>query len=152
MKLDLYPHASRRSAVLAPNGVVATSQPLAAQAGLAILQRGGSAVDAIIATAAALTVLEPTSNGIGSDAFALVWDGTSLHGLNASGRSARALDHGALAHEGQGAMPQRGWSSVTVSGAPAAWGDLHQRFGRLDFDALLAPALSPDDPAGEQQP
>ncbi|HSR55576.1 MAG TPA: gamma-glutamyltransferase, partial [Alphaproteobacteria bacterium] len=86
MNLSHYPYASRRMPVLSDNGAVATSQPLAAQAGLRALQSGGSAVDAAIATAAALTVLEPTSNGIGSDAFAIVWDGKRLHGLNASGR------------------------------------------------------------------
>ena len=141
MKLDLYPHASRRSVVLAPNGVVATSQPLAAQAGLDVLRRGGTAVDAIVATACALTVLEPTSNGIGSDAFALIWDGSQLHGLNASGRSPAALDRDVLAREGRGAVPKRGWSAVTVPGAPAAWGDMHAQFGRLDFGQLMAPAI-----------
>ena len=73
--------------VMACNGMVATSQPLAAQAGLMMLQQGGNAVDAALATAVALTVLEPTSNGIGGDAFALVWDNGRLHGLNASGRA-----------------------------------------------------------------
>ncbi len=86
MNLTDYPHASRRSAVLAANGVVATSQPLAASAGLAILEKGGNAVDAALATAIALTVLEPTANGIGSDTFAIIWDGERLHGLNGSGR------------------------------------------------------------------
>ncbi len=80
-----------RTPLLAANGVVATSQPLAAQAGLQMLQAGGSAVDAAVATAAALTVLEPVSNGIGGDAFALVWDGGKLHGLNGSGRAPAAL-------------------------------------------------------------
>src|ERR1700716_2411834 len=84
-----FPYPSRRMPVLARN-VVATSQPLAAQAGLRMLLRGGNAVDAAIATAAALTVVEPDMNGIGSDAFALVWNGKSLHGLNASGRAPRA--------------------------------------------------------------
>jgi len=80
----VYP--SRRSPVLASN-IVATSQPLAAQAGLSMLAAGGNAADAAIATAIALTVVEPTGNGVGSDAFALIWDGERLHGLNASGRS-----------------------------------------------------------------
>src|SRR5690242_2291715 len=82
--LTAFPYPSRRSPVLASHGVVATSQPLAAQAGLSMLQQGGSAVDAIVATAIALTVVEPTSNGIGGDNFALVWDGSTLHGLNGS--------------------------------------------------------------------
>jgi gamma-glutamyltranspeptidase len=80
-------YASRRMPVLANQGVVATSEPLAAQAGLRMLQSGGNAVDAAIATAITLTVVEPTSNGIGSDAFALVWDGTQMYGLNGSGRA-----------------------------------------------------------------
>jgi len=83
-------------------GAVATSHPLAAQIGLRILQEGGNAVDAAVATAAALTVLEPTSNGIGGDAFALVWDGKKLHGLNASGRAPMALSPEVLAAQGRG--------------------------------------------------
>jgi gamma-glutamyltranspeptidase/glutathione hydrolase len=80
-----HPYPSRRSMVFARKGMVATSQPLAAQAGLEILKKGGNAVDAAIATAACLTIVEPTSNGIGGDAFALVWSKGKLHGLNASG-------------------------------------------------------------------
>src|SRR5947209_20083795 len=87
LSLGEFPYRSRRMPVLATRGVVATSEPLAAQAGLSMLQRGGNAVDAAIATAIALTVVEPTSNGIGADAFALVWDGSQLHGLNGSGRA-----------------------------------------------------------------
>ena len=84
-----FPYPSQRMPVLAAN-VVATSQPLAAQAGLHMLQAGGNAADAIVATAIALTVVEPVMNGIGSDAFALLWDGSTLHGLNASGHSPAA--------------------------------------------------------------
>ncbi len=144
MQLDLstLPYASARQPLLASRGVVATSQPLAAQAGLAMLQRGGSAVDAAIAAAAALTVLEPTSNGIGGDAFALVWDGAALHGLNGSGRAPAALTAEAVRARGHTSMPTRGWLSVTVPGAPAAWRDLHGRFGRLPFAALFEPAVS----------
>ncbi|MEO8009062.1 MAG: gamma-glutamyltransferase, partial [Betaproteobacteria bacterium] len=104
-----FPYASRRMPVLARN-VVATSQPLAAQAGLRMLLRGGNAVDAAIATAATLTVVEPVMNGIGSDAFALVWDGESLHGLNASGRSPAAWSAERFA--GHEKMPGLGWDSV----------------------------------------
>ncbi|MFC4455528.1 gamma-glutamyltransferase family protein [Deinococcus sonorensis] len=118
--------------------MVATSQPLAAQAGLSILQAGGNAVDAAIATAAALTVVEPTSNGIGGDAFALVWHGGQLHGLNASGGAPAALSLDALPG---GQMPVHGWLPVTVPGAVRGWADLHQRFGRLPFEQLLAPAI-----------
>lgn len=141
MNLNDYPYASQRMPVLADNGAVATSQPLAAQVGIKTLQAGGSAVDAAIATAAALTVLEPTSNGIGSDAFAIVWDGEKLHGLNGSGRWPKASSAAALRVQGLSAVPERGWASVTVPGAPAAWHELHARFGRLEMSALLEPAL-----------
>lgn len=143
MQMDLAarPYATWRTPLIAGNGVVATSHPLAAQAGLAILQRGGSAVDAAIATATALTVLEPTSNGIGGDAFALVWDRGKLHGLNGSGRAPAALSRERVLHEGRGAMPMTGWLPVTVPGAPALWADLHARFGRLPFAETLAPAI-----------
>jgi gamma-glutamyltranspeptidase/glutathione hydrolase len=127
---------------MACNGIVATSQPLAAQAGLRILQQGGNAVDAAIATAVALAVLEPTSNGIGSDAFALVWDGAQLHGLNASGRAPAALSAASLRDQGYEKMPANGWLPVTVPGAPAAWGDLQQRFGRLSLAEIMAPTIA----------
>lgn len=144
MKLNLsaLPYPSVRQPLIAPHGVVATSQPLAAQAGLAMLQRGGNAVDAAIATAAALTVLEPTSNGIGGDAFALVWDGAKLHGLNGSGRAPAALTLDLLRQRGHETLPARGWLPVTVPGAPATWRDLHQRFGKLRFATLFDPAIS----------
>ena len=144
MYLDLsaLPYPSSRQPVFAPHGVVATSQPLAAQAGLSMLQRGGNAVDAAIATAAALTVVEPTSNGIGADAFALVWDGTALHGLNGSGRSPEALSMDVVRRRGYETMPTRGWLPVTVPGAPAAWRDLHRRFGKLPFQTLFEPAIT----------
>ena len=142
MALTDYPFASRRSALLAANGVVATSQPLAASAGLAMLARGGNAVDAALATAIALTVLEPTSNGIGSDAFVILWDGEKLHGLNGSGRWPGALSAESLRDRAHAHMPERGWASVTVPGAPALWHDLHARFARLSIEELVAPAIS----------
>ncbi|MGI8747882.1 MAG: gamma-glutamyltransferase family protein, partial [Deinococcus sp.] len=128
-----------RQPVYARQGMVATSQPLAAQAGLSILRAGGNAVDAAIASAAALTVVEPTSNGLGGDLFALVWDGGELHGLNASGVAPAALNLGALPG---GVMPALGWLPVTVPGAVRGWADLHGRFGRLDFAQVLAPAIA----------
>ncbi|MCK4263023.1 MAG: gamma-glutamyltransferase family protein [Dehalococcoidia bacterium] len=132
------PHGSSRMPVLAGN-VVATSQPLAAQAGLRMLQNGGNAVDAAVATAIALTVVEPTMNGIGGDAFAMVWDGSSLHGLNASGRSPAAWDFQHFsAFE---SMPVVGWDSVTVPGAVSSWVELSSRFGRLPFRNLFEPAI-----------
>ncbi len=132
------PYAWPRKPVLATN-VVCTSQPLAAQAGLRMLVEGGSAVDAAIATAIALTVVEPVSNGIGSDAFAIVWDGRQLHGLNASGRSPAAWTP---EYFGDNGVPLLGWNSVTVPGAVSAWVELHAKFGRLPFDRLFEPAIS----------
>ncbi len=142
MNLDLATYPTRRTPLVASNGVVATSHPLAAQAGLAMLQAGGTAVDAAVATAAALTVLEPTSNGIGSDAFAIIWDGERLHGLNGSGRAPAALTPEAVNRAGYAEMPATGWLPVTVPGAPAAWQDLHSRFGRLPFEQVLGPAIA----------
>ena len=132
------PYPSRRSPVMAAN-LVATSQPLAVQAGLAMLARGGNAVDAAIATAMALTVVEPTGNGLGSDAFAILWDGRRLHGLNASGRSPAAWTPDRF--RGAAAMPELGWDSVTVPGAVSAWVALARRFGRLPLPVLAEPAI-----------
>jgi gamma-glutamyltranspeptidase/glutathione hydrolase len=132
------PYASRRSPVLACNAVAA-SQPLAAQAGLRMLLAGGNAVDAAIATAIALTVVEPTMNGIGSDAFAIVWDGKKLHGLNGSGHSPRAWNPSRFA--GRARMPTEGWDSVTVPGAVSAWVSLSDSLGALPFKKLFEPAI-----------
>ncbi len=132
-----FPYASQRMPVLARN-CVATSQPLAAQAGLRMMLKGGNAVDAILATAISLTVLEPTSNGIGSDAFAILWDGKKLHGLNASGRSPAGWTPDRFKGP---AMPVRGWDSVTVPGAVMAWRDLSEKFGKLPFADLFEPAI-----------
>jgi gamma-glutamyltranspeptidase / glutathione hydrolase len=121
---------------------VATSHPLAAQAGMQMLQRGGNAVDAIIATAAAKTVTEPCSNGLGSDAFCILWDGRQLHGLNASGGAPAAWtpDYFRRKYGQAERPPMRGWDSVTVPGAVAAWVALSERFGRLPFADLMEPA------------
>jgi gamma-glutamyltranspeptidase / glutathione hydrolase len=134
------PFPFSRQSVMGANGAVATSQPLAAQAGMAMLQRGGNAIDAAIATAIALTVVEPTSNGIGADAFALVWADGALHGLNASGRAPELLTAAACA--GYDQIPEHGWVPVTVPGAVSAWFTLHERFGRLPFAALFEPAIA----------
>ncbi|MCO5107751.1 MAG: gamma-glutamyltransferase family protein [Burkholderiaceae bacterium] len=131
---------SVRTPLFARN-VVATSQPLAAQAGLRMLLGGGNAVDAAIATAAALTIVEPVSCGLGSDAFAIVWDGAALHGLNASGPAPAAWDVAYFRRRHGDAVPMRGWDSVTVPGAVAGWAALHAKFGRLPFDALFGPAV-----------
>jgi gamma-glutamyltranspeptidase/glutathione hydrolase len=136
-------YPSRRSPVFARN-VVSTSHPLGAQAGLKMLQQGGNAVDAAIAAAAVMTVVEPCSNGLGSDMFCILWDGKSLQGLNASGCAPQAWTpdyfrrkYGADAKT----PPKRGWDSVTVPGAVGGWMALHKRHGRLAFGDLMAPAI-----------
>lgn len=143
MKMDAlkYKYPSRRTLVYGSRGMTATTQPLAAQAGLEMLRRGGNAVDAAVATAACLTVVEPTSNGIGGDAFALVWTGGKLHGLNSSGHAPSLADADELLNGGWEKMPLYGWKAVTVPGAPAAWAALNAKFGRLPLDVLLEPAI-----------
>ena len=138
ISLEGYPYPSTRMPVLARN-VVATSQPLAAQAGLRMLLQGGNAADAAIAAAITLTVVEPTSNGIGGDAFALVWNGRKLYGLNGSGRSPQAWSLEQYAGSSQ--MPSLGWGAVTVPGAVDAWVKLSQKFGQLPFAELFGPAI-----------
>ena len=144
MKYDplSYPYASRRNLVYGTKGMVATSQPLAAQAGLDMLKQGGNAVDAAIATAACLTVVEPSGNGIGSDAFAIVHMDGKMYGLNASGPAPKSLTLESLKKAGYDKIPKFGIIPVTVPGAPAAWVSLSQRFGRLPFKQLLEPAIS----------
>jgi gamma-glutamyltranspeptidase/glutathione hydrolase len=132
---------SSRPPAIAARGMVATSQPDAVRVGLHTLEAGGNAVDAAIAMAVTLTVFEPTSNGIGGDAFALVWDGAALHGYNGSGRSAASHTLDLMQQSGHDSMPTRGWHTVTVPGAPATWADLHARFGRRPFGDLLRPAV-----------
>jgi gamma-glutamyltranspeptidase/glutathione hydrolase len=133
-----YPYPSQRMPLIADN-VVATSQPLAASAGLQMLARGGNAVDAALATAISLTVVEPCMNGIGGDAFALIWDGKTLHGLNASGRAPGGWSRDYFSKYQR--MPMRGWDSVTVPGTVSAWRAMSERFGSLPFEDLFEPAL-----------
>ncbi|ASJ73777.1 gamma-glutamyltransferase family protein [Granulosicoccus antarcticus] len=133
------PYVSQRSATMADNMVVA-SQPLAGQAGLSMLAQGGNAVDAAITAAITLTQVEPTGNGLGSDAFAIVWDGKQLHGLNASGRSPQSWKPDRFA--ATGSIPDRGWETVTVPGAVAGWVELHKKLGKLPFQKLFEPAIS----------
>ncbi|MFC2947335.1 gamma-glutamyltransferase family protein [Virgibacillus sediminis] len=137
-----YPYALTRNTVYAKKGMVATSQPLASQAGLEILKKGGNAIDAAIATAACLTVVEPTSNGIGGDAFALVWTKGKLHGLNANGRSPKNISLEKLKEAGMEEIPAHGWIPVTVPGAPSAWAELSDRFGKLSLKEVLQPAIT----------
>ncbi|MDR4307999.1 gamma-glutamyltransferase family protein [Chelatococcus sambhunathii] len=124
--------------------VVSTSHPLGAQAGLRMIHQGGNAVDAAIAAAAVMALVEPCSNGLGSDAFCILWDGTRLHGLNGSGGAPAAWTPDYFARkygEGRERPPVRGWDSVTVPGAIGSWVALSERFGRLPFADLLAPAI-----------
>ena len=154
-------YPSRRSVVYGKNGMVCTSQTLAAQAGLDILKKGGNAIDAAIATAISLTVLEPPSNGIGSDLFALVWYKGRLYGLNGSGPAPAALTRdkvldslkageikkewetskGIVNNLSASDMPDHGWETVTVPGAPASWKALHERFGAAEFGTLFDSAI-----------
>ncbi len=139
MELDFdAPYPSGRSPVCARN-VVATSQPLATQAGLDVLRCGGNAVDAAVAAAITLTVVEPDNNGVGGDAFCQVWDGERLIGLNASGRSPAGWTRERFA--GRITMPRLGWDAVTVPGAVSAWVALSERFGRLPFPRLFEAAV-----------
>jgi gamma-glutamyltranspeptidase / glutathione hydrolase len=133
-----FPYTSQRMPLLARN-VVSTSQPLASAAGMLMLARGGNAVDAALATAIALTVVEPCMNGIGGDAFAILWDGTQLHALNASGRAPRRWTPEHFSR--YQAMPLRGWDAVTVPGTVSAWRILSDRFGTIPFAELFEPAL-----------
>ena len=139
--LQEYPSESRRTVSVARNGMVATSQHIAAQAGLEILKMGGNAVDAAVATAACLTVVEPTSNGIGSDAFAIIWHNNEIYGLNASGPAPMGISAEKLAADGISEMPKLGWTPVTVPGTPAGWAALGSRFGKLPFEELMKPAV-----------
>lgn len=133
-----FPYSSQKIPLLA-NNIVSTSHPLAAQAGLSMLKKGGNAVDAAISTAITLTVVEPVNNGVGSDAFAMVWDGKALHGLNASGKSPKlwTRDHFSQYKK----MPLTGWDTVTVPGAVSAWMELWKKFGLLEFEQLFEPAI-----------
>ncbi|MDD3290426.1 MAG: gamma-glutamyltransferase family protein [Eubacteriales bacterium] len=139
-----YPFPSRRSMIYAQNGMVCTSQPLAATAGLDVLKRGGNAIDAAVATAACMTVVEPTSNGIGSDAFALVWieKEKKLYGLNASGKAPMAIDAQQIRDMGYTEMPITGWHTVMVPGAPSAWAEMANRFGALPLTDSFRAAVS----------
>lgn len=135
------PYESRRITSVANRGMVATGQPLASQVGLTILKQGGNAIDAAIATAAALTVLEPTANGIGGDAFALVWVKDKMYGLNGSGPAPKSISIDKVKARGYSEMPRHGWIPVTVPGAPGAWAELLRRFGNLSLSEVLAPAI-----------
>ncbi len=140
-KLD-YKYTSKRMLSLGANGMVATSQALASQAGLEMLKKGGNAVDAAIAAAAMLVVVEPTSNGFGGDAFCQIWMNGKLYALNSSGFAPKLLDADAIRKVSKdGQIPRFGWESVTVPGIPKAWREMWRKFGKLPFAKLLEPAI-----------
>jgi len=136
------PFYSKKQSVYAKQGVVATSEGLAAQAGLEILKKGGNAIDAAVATAAALTVVEPCSNGIGSDNFALVYFKDTLYGLNSSGYSSKNINIDKVKERGFTTMPAFGVVPITVPGTPKGWATLIERFGNLSLLEVLTPAIS----------
>jgi gamma-glutamyltranspeptidase/glutathione hydrolase len=132
-----------RSEVLARQGMVATSQPLATQAALDILRQGGSAVDAAIAANAVLGVVEPMMDGVGGDLFAIIWDAKTkrLHGLNASGRSPNALTPEIFRARGLKSIPGNGPLSISVPGCVDGWAEMHHKFGKLPWGTILKPAI-----------
>lgn len=141
MRHNNNPYLTRRQSVYAKNGMVATTHPVATEAGMEMLRNGGNAMDAAVATAAALTVVEPTSNGIGGDAFMIAWMNGELHGMNAGGQSASALSMDEIKARGYEEMPKYGWLPVNVPGVPKAWATLITRFGNLTLKEVLRPAI-----------
>lgn len=136
------PYPSNRFCVTAKNGMVATGNSLAADAGLEVLKKGGNAVDAAIATAAALTVVEASCNGIGSDSFAIVWMKDKLYGLNSSGWAPKNISREKVLEKStDGKVPTFGWTPITVPGAPKAWVELNKKFGKLSLLEDLMPAI-----------
>lgn len=143
MKFDsmVYNHPSRRNVVYSKNGMVATGHPIAAQAGLEILRKGGNAIDAAIATATTLTVVEPTANGIGGDNFSLIWTDHKLHGMNSSGKSPKSISIDKLKESGLNEIPKYGFTPVNVPGAVGGWVSMSERFGKLPLEEVMEPAI-----------
>jgi len=141
--MNKHPYPVQRQAIVAKNGMVSTGSSLASAVGLQILQKGGNAIDAAIATAAALTVVEPTANGIGSDCFAIVWIKDKLYGLNASGYAPKdcTISQVFKKHGEVDIMPKFGWTPITIPGSPKGWAALNQRWGLLSLEECLAPAI-----------
>lgn len=137
-----YAYSSHRNVIYAKRGMVCTSSPLSSQIGLDILKSGGNAMDAAVAVAASIPLLEPTGNGLGSDCFALIWTGGRLYGLDGSGVAPRALSSETVRRAGFDAVPMDGWLPVMVPGAPSAWAELRRRFGTRSMAELMAPAIS----------
>ena len=139
-----YAYASHRNVVYARHAMACTSVPLGAQIGLDVMKAGGNAMDAAVAMAAAMPLLEPTGNGLGSDCFALIWveKEKKLYGLNASGAAPMALSADVFARKGLSAVPKDGWLPTMVPGAPAGWAEINRRFGTKPLSELFAPAIS----------
>ncbi len=135
------PYNSNRFCLTATNGMVCSTSSLASSAGLEMLKKGGNAVDAAIATAAVLSVTEPTSNGIGGDAFAIVWMNQKMVGCNASGYTPKSINISEVKNKGYQTMPEKGWIPVTIPGQPKAWAALLERFGKLTLKEVLQPAI-----------
>lgn len=136
-----YPYNSKRNVIYAKNGMAASGNPQASAAGLEILRRGGNAIDAAVAMAAALPVVEPTGNGIGADCFALIYFEGKLYGLNSSGPAPKGLSYDSLVEKGYDKIPSYGVHPIDVPGSPAGWAAMSERFGKLPFEEVLQPAI-----------
>lgn len=136
-----YKYNSNRNVVFSNRGMVATGNPMAAQAGIDILKKGGNAIDAAIATAVVLSVVEPTCNGVGGDGFALVWDEKKLHGMNASGKSPELITLEEIKSMGYKKIPTEGVIPITVPGQVGGWIELSKKFGKLEFKELFTSAI-----------
>ena len=136
-----YAYPSHRNVVYASKGMACSTSPLASNVGIEIMKKGGNAIDAALAMAATMPLVEPTSNGLGSDCFVLVWTGGKLYGLNGSGVAPLALSADKVKALGYEAVPDDGWLPTMVPGMPSAWAELRKRFGRLSFEEIMAPAI-----------
>ena len=136
-----YAYPSHRNVVYASKGMACSTSPLASNVGIEIMKKGGNAIDAALAMAATMPLVEPTSNGLGSDCFVLVWTGGNLYGLNGSGVAPLALSADKVKALGYEAVPDDGWLPTMVPGMPSAWAELRKRFGRLSFEEIMAPAI-----------
>ena len=138
-----YAYPSHRNVVFARHAMACTTVPQGAQIGLDVMKAGGNAMDAAVAMASAMPLLEPTGNGLGSDCFALIWSEKEqkLYGLNASGRAPMALNAGIFSERGFDKVPTDGWLPTMVPGAPGGWAELNRRFGTKSLEELFAPAV-----------
>ena len=136
-----YPYASKRHVVYAKNGMSCVGNPSGAAAGLKVLLKGGNAIDAAVAVAAAQPVVEPTGNGLGADCFALIWYKGKLYGINGSGPLPKAASIAKLKERGFESIPPYGVEPIDVPGAVGGWMAMHERFGRLPLEEVMQPAI-----------